>query len=212
MKHLFLTSQVRSVVKSIAEKITESQKKRMVFIDTPVRDRVHQDLSWHTANKDALVSGGFKFDLYDISGKSEAEILRDLRAFETLYIEGGNPFYFLKEAGKCNFLSYVRKRVEEGMIYISTSAGSIVAGPDAGPGERKGKSPADFQLADTKALGLVDFVIMPHWGDQKKEKAYLEEKVKNIYRLHSWPYILLADNQYVEVKDGWYKIMTVTEN
>ena len=95
------------------------------------------------------------------------------------------------------------------MIYISTSAGSIYAGPDVLPGQRKGKTPQDYNLTDTKGANLVNFVVMPHWGNKEKEKAYLEEKMTKIYNLTDWPYILLSDTQYVEVQDDLYQIVTV---
>jgi len=210
MKHLFLTSQVQYVAHSIGPKISDEIKKKSVFIITPIRNREHtdQELQWHFANKKSMEDNGFIFDVYDIAGKSEHNIQNDLAAYEAMYIEGGNPFYLLQESQKNNFGEYVKKRVDKGMMYISTSAGSIIAGPDVASVNRPGKLATSFELQGTKGFELVNFVIMPHWGDLKKKEEYVEHKIPNIYH-EEYPHIILTDHQYVEVQDDYFKIIDV---
>jgi dipeptidase E len=184
----------------------------MVFVDTCLQNRKYEDseLAWHYANKKELTSVGFNYEVYNIAGKSEDQIKSDLDKYSIMYIEGGNTPYLLQQSLLNNFGNYVTKRVNEGMIYISTSAGSVIVGPDISSNGRPGKTSQDYGLTSSAGYGILDFVVMPHWGDPKKKSDYSRYKVPNSYN-ESYPHIFLSDNQYIEVMDDWYKIIDITE-
>ncbi len=211
MKKLYLASQLYISGKSICAKIPDELKTKAVYITTSFKYRVFKEseLDWHYKNRAAFKEGGFIFDDYDITGKSEAEIKNDLAKYDVVYVEGGNVAYLLQQAQKNNFGKYIKQRVNDGMIYISESAGSIIAGPDIFANSRPGKAPSDYGLTDTKGFGLVNFEIMPHWGMENKKPDYMKYKIPQSYN-ENFPYILLLNNQYVEVTDDWYKIVEVS--
>lgn len=210
MNRLFLTSQVRSVAANIASKIGDQVKKPAVYITTSFlyKDQTIPE-DWQLHNRAGLVAAGFNLTDYDITGKSYDEIEHDLAKYETMYVEGGNAAYLLKQAQQNNFGQYVTQRIGGGMIYIACSAGSIIVGPDIISADRPGKTAKDYGLTDTTGFGLVDFVIMPHWGDPEKKNIYLDYKIPHSYN-EDHPYILLRDSQYIEVTDDWYKIIDVS--
>lgn len=210
MKRLFLTSQVQYVAHSIAKKLGDETKKPGVFITTPIHDTKHIDLTWHEVNRSKLISSGFQLDDYDIAGKTASQIQVDLAKYEIMYVEGGNSYYLLQESQKNHFGEYVKNRVQDGLIYISTSAGTVIAGPDIEPVRRDETTALAPDLHNTIGYRLVDFVVMPHWGQEKRRGFYLESRIKNIYQ-EDHPYILLTNNQYVEVQDDWYKIIDVSQ-
>ena len=209
MKRLFLASQFYVSGISICAKIPDELKKNTVFITTSVKYRIFKEseLDWHYKNRATLKDGGFICDDYDITGMSEADIKNDLDKYKVIYVEGGNTAYLLQQAQKNNFGNYIKERVNNGMIYISESAGSVIAGPDIYANSRPGKTPADYGLTDTKGFGLVNFEIMPHWGMENKKPDYMKYKIPQSYN-EDFPYLLLLNNQYVEVKDDWYKIIS----
>jgi dipeptidase E len=116
-------------------------------------------LQWHFKNKASLESCGLVFDEYDIAGKTASEIKRDLDKYNIMYVEGGNSYYLLQESQKNGFGDYVKVRVESGMIYIGTSAGSVIMGPDIEPVRRDETTPLAPELKGTKAFGIVNFVL-----------------------------------------------------
>jgi dipeptidase E len=62
---------------------------------------------------------------------------------------------------RTNFEQVVRKKLDDGCIYIGTSAGGIVTCPDIGYiGDLD--SPEKATLDDNIGLNLTDFYIMPH--------------------------------------------------
>lgn len=205
---LFLSSQVQFVADRLGREIETSVKTNSVFIITPLRDKAHADLQWHHTNKKSMEDNGFTFDVYDITGKSRSDLARDLDKYDCMYIEGGNSYYLLQESQKSGFGDYVKQRVGEGMVYIGTSAGSVIMGPDIEPVRRAETTPLAPDLKSTKAFGIVPFVIMPHWGSEDLRQLYDSYRIKHIYN-EDYPYILLTDNQYVEVTDDHFRIIDV---
>ena len=208
---LFLTSKFHFVAHNIAGKLSTEQKQSVVFITTGFKYRNHKEgeLDWHYKNLTAMDTEGYKYDLYDIIGKSSNDIESDLAKYQTMYVEGGSAFFLMQESLKNNFGDYIKNRVKAGMVYISESAGSCVMGPDFSANSRPGKSITDFDLSSSAGFGIVNFNILPHWGQKEKVKDYLTYKIPQSYN-EDFPYILLSNNQYVEVTDDWYKIVDVT--
>lgn len=207
MKHLFLTSQINSVVSSVATKIDPQVQQPAVYITTSFSyKQTVQD--WQVRHRASLIKAGFQLTDYDITDKSEQEIATDLANYSIMYVEGGNVAYLLQQAQRNNFGSYVKQRIEMGMIYIASSAGSVIMGPDIAANGRPGKTPADYGLTETTGFSIVNFVIMPHWGAQEKKEAYFKHKIPQAYQEDN-PYVLLANNQYVEVINDTFQIHTV---
>lgn len=209
---LFLTSKFHHVAKSIASKLNQGQKQSVAFITTPFKYRHFKEgeLAWHYSNLEAMDKYGYKYEFYDIIGKSSKDIEKDLANYQTIYVEGGSPFFFMQEAHRNNFGDYVKKRLDTGMIYISESAGSVVAGQDISANSRPGKSLKDYDLPSSAGFGFVNFNILPHWGQKEKRDDYLAYKIPQAYN-EDFPYILLANNQYVEVTGDLYKIIDITK-
>ena len=208
MKHLFLTSEIQYVANDIGPKIDSKLKANAVFIITAIKDKNHTDLDWHYINKSNMESVGFKFSVYDISGKTNDEIIKDLSGFDVMYVEGGNSYYLLQESQKSGFDKFVKQRVEEGMIYLSTSAGTVIAGPDIEPVRQDSRAILAKELRGTKGYGLVDFVVMPHWGSSERRELFNRYRLEHIYQ-EDYSYILINDNQYVEVVGDSFHIVTV---
>jgi dipeptidase E len=208
---LFLTSKFHYVAEDIASKLSDEQKQNVVFITTPFKYRVFKDseLAWHYNNLEAMKKYGYKYEFYDIVGKTSEEIEKDLAKYQTMYVEGGSAFFLMQEAIKNNFGGYIKKRLESGMVYISESAGSVCAGPDIAAQSRPGKSLQNYDLPNSAGFNIVDFCFMPHWGQKEKREDYFTYKIPQSYK-EDYPYLLLTNNQYVEVTDGWYKIVDVT--
>ena len=61
---------------------------------------------------------------------------------------------------------------------------------------------------DASGYGLVNFTIMLHWGLKIFKNLYLGGRMDVAYNSEI-PFVLLNDQQYVEVKDGMLKIVVV---
>ncbi|MEI8232218.1 MAG: Type 1 glutamine amidotransferase-like domain-containing protein [bacterium] len=211
MKHLFLTSSVGTVGvgASIRAKLGHDKPLKTVFITTPIEVEDLTDDAWYQADHFELTSNGFETLDYTITGKSESDIINDLKDVEVMYISGGNEFYLKQQSNKNNFGNFVKKFVESGKVYIGTSAGSIIMAPDMSPCLLiTDTTCCPEPITDISGFGIVDFLVMPHWGSEDFRDVYLGERKDKMYQ-ENWQLILLNNYEYVEVIDEKYRIVDV---
>ncbi|MGB5551890.1 MAG: dipeptidase PepE [Thermoanaerobaculia bacterium] len=88
-----------------------------------------------------------------------------------IFIGGGNSFRLLGELQQRGLVAPIRDRVEAGMPYLGTSAGSNIACPTI-------KTTNDMpivQPASFTALGLIPFQINPHYLDSDPDSTHQGE-------------------------------------
>lgn len=206
---LFLASAVNEVASSIAKKI-DCKGLRLAFILT-ASEVEKGDLWWLRADRKALVDIGFDVFDYTLTDKTKDDIKKDLTKTDVLFFSGGNTFYLLQKIQESNCTEVIKKFVESGKVYIGSSAGSLIAGPDIYPVRFADDIKMAPKLKDYKGFGLVDFIVLPHWGHEDFKKAYLGGLIKSIYN-NEHKTILLTNNQYVEVDGDTYKIEEAKHN
>lgn len=207
MIELFLTSDVNSVAANISKKIkTRTRKKRTAFITTPL-EKGHEgdDLQWHKQNKEALTKEGFDIFEYTITGKKLEDLKRDLKDIDIVYVEGGSLVHMMNQTRSSGFDIFIRDFVENGGKYIGTSTGSFITAEETAPGLC-----LETYLEEnfnTKGIGLVNFLVMPHWGSDEFRESYknMPDRAYNM----STPMIVLTNTQYVWVKDDSIQIVDV---
>lgn len=100
-----------------------------------------------------------------------ADPIEAVRKAEGVFIGGGNTFRLLRELQQLGLMVPLRDRVEEGMPYLGTSAGSNVAGPTI-------TTTNDMPIVQPEsfaALGLVSFQINPHYLDTDPDSTHQGE-------------------------------------
>ncbi|MGH9837359.1 MAG: dipeptidase PepE [Blastocatellia bacterium] len=123
-------------------------------------------------------------------------------AAEAVFIGGGNTFRLLKGLYNFELLQPIRRRVAEGMPYIGSSAGSIVACPTL-------KTTKDMPIVEPpsfEALGLVAFQISPHYLDPDPNTRHMgetqEERINQFLEENDAPVIGLREGTMLRVKQG----------
>lgn len=208
MKTLFLTSNANTVINDIVTRFERSPKgMRLVFITTAAEGEAG-DKKWLQQDRDALTSVGFEVTDYTLTGKSEEDVRLDLVGYEVIFFSGGNTFYLLEQIQKSNSTEFFREEIEKGVIYIGSSAGSVVAGLTIEIIKNLDAVENAPDLKGFTGLNLVDFVVLPHWGSQYFKEQYLNSRLEQAYSLEN-KVILLTDNQYIHVTDDWYQIVKV---
>ena len=129
---------------------------------------------------------------------------------DVLHVHGGNSFYLLLQSRKSGFDKFAKKFIDNGGIYIGSSAGSVVAAPDIEIIRRIELDNLVEELKTFNAFNLVDFIILPHWGSEKFRNVYLDERIENSY-VEGNKIILLTDTQYVLVEGDMYRIVDVED-
>lgn len=207
MKNLFLTSSNNYVIGDIVTHIPNFKKgMKLAFIPTAAEVE-EGSLSWLHADRQALIDVGFSVHDFSLTKKSLSDVKNDLDTVDAILMSGGNTYFLLQEIQRAGCADYIRQRVEEGLIYIGSSAGSIVAGPSlALIGDLDDRLLAP-DLKNDEGLGMTDVIVFPHWGSPHFQKSY-EKCMQNGYKKGN-KIVLLTDDQYLWVRDDWYKIMSI---
>jgi dipeptidase E len=136
-------------------------------------------------------------DLVDI-GRDELSAALD--AADVLYVTGGNTFMLLHHMRRSGLAELLPSRLAAGLLYAGVSAGSVVVGPDCEPVSEIDDLDAVRELESTAGLGLVDFVVLSHYGAEEDMPLFqrMSERFQDRYEI-----VTLTDEQAVRVEaDG----------
>jgi len=142
-----------------------------------------------------------KMDL-ELSGIHEHKNPKEaIQSAESLFIGGGNTFVLLDGLYKADVLDVIRERVNEGMPYIGTSAGSNVACLSV-------KNTNDMPIVyppSFNALGLVPFNINPHYIDLDPSSKHMgetrETRIKEFFFYNDEHVVGLREGAMLHITD-----------
>jgi dipeptidase E len=140
---------------------------------------------------------------YDVESLHEApDMQQTMRTAEAIFIGGGNTFRLLKSLYDFELLPAIRARVQYGMPYMGSSAGSNVAGPTI-------KTTNDMPIVEPPsfdALGVVPFQINPHYVDPNPDSTHMgetrEERILQFLEENETPVAGLREGAMVRVENG----------
>ncbi len=176
----------------------------LAYIPTATDPYAIDNRPWADTNRQKLVSMGFKISDYDIKGKNEQELLKNLSKFDIIYFEGGNVFYLLYHMRKTGMEIVLPKLLASGIIYIGSSAGSAVLSPSIEHASMFDSTNAAPMLTDYTGLGLINTQILPHSG-----KAKYADREKETIKKWGDKLTLLRDDQVLIVDGDDRKILTI---
>lgn len=136
--------------------------------------------------------------MLEITQYSEKEIKEKIEDTAFLHITGGNSFYLLQELKRKKLIEFLIKKIEEGMIYIGESAGTVITATDIyyfSDVDDKSLAP---ELTNTRGLGIIPIYPLPHY--QSNPFTEIIEKVITKYdcKLHTFAF----SNKEVIVVEG----------
>lgn len=200
------------VIRDIEGKLgKKAEEVRVLYITTAGNLHPEGDRKWIDEGREILKKRGWEVVDYDIAGKTEEEVGADVQKIDVVFVQGGNNFYLLKRMQECGFEKVIKKALVRGVIYMGESAGSIVCSEDITAQKIMSADALEKvpEITDFRGLGLVNFLIRPHWNrtDHKREKylKFLKECPEEFFSI-TQPIICLNDNQLVYVEGNEFQI------
>lgn len=156
---------------------------------------------WMFETRKNFESLGMQMTLVDLRlYKDDPESLYTvLKNVDVVWIGGGNTYYMRWLMKVSGFDTIINKLLDEDVVYGGGSAGAILPCPLLDKFDIVDDPNAAPEVIK-QGLGLIDFVIVPHWGDPEYQSQL--EEIKNYYdALKRYPVVTITDTQAVIV-DG----------
>jgi dipeptidase E len=199
---LFLTSV--GIVSEITDeflKLLGKNPKNAKLVYIPTASDPEPDRSYANEDIKRLQELGFAVASVDLKDQNQDSLTQKFEGADVVFVEGGNTFYLLDWVRKSEFDTAVKKFLEREGVYVGVSAGSVIAGLNIEPAGWKHADRNIVDLKDLTGMGLVPFLITPHYT------AEVAEIVKESAATCGKPTIALTDQQAVWVYGNRIKIV-----
>ena len=129
--------------------LTKSPSESVVAFVTTAAYGETKKPAWLENDRKLLHRCGIKEILdFDIKGKNEGQLEKELAKTDIIFVEGGNTFYLLYHARKSGFDRALPKLLNKGKLYVGVSAGSYIPCPTI--------EAATWKHVDRNKIGLKD--------------------------------------------------------
>ena len=119
----------------------------------------------------------------------------DINDFDLIYMLGGNTYYLLSEIRKSGFDKKIEEALNRGVVYVGSSAGSIIMGNTIETSRDENK-----YIEDLTGLKYLNGIIIPH---ANKRKEYIDEQIKKysdrIYAISDMQGIIIIDDKILDL-------------
>jgi len=126
MKKLFLASVAANKIDKLLDMI-QKPASSLTIAFVPTAADMYEDKWFVEKDRDSLKEAGFNIKDVDIKGKTQRELLEELKDADIIFVAGGNTFYLLEKAIESGFDKIAKELVEKGVIYVGSSVGAILA-------------------------------------------------------------------------------------
>ena len=171
---------------------------RVAFVPTPAWPDAEQ-APWVQADRRQLEMLGCQVSTLELATADREEVSGVLHAVDVVFVTGGNAYLVLWHAQRTGFATLAPRLVEAGsLVYVGTSAGAMLAGPDLQPAANPAGRAEAPRLDSTKGLQLVPFSVLPH--DQERERHAMNEAILEEHGRER--FVALRDDQAILVRGG----------
>lgn len=152
-----------------------------------------KDISWVAEERQYLVDN-FGWEVTDLVLKDLEKVDESLLLeSDVIFVNGGFSGYLAKEMRRTGFDKALTEALEKGIVYVGSSAGSMVCSKMQHAAEFYINEPEEG-ASDIPGLGLVDFEIYPHFNEN------IEDEIRSLWERGKL--YLLKDGEAIVVNNG----------
>ena len=179
------------------------EKKRVMFVPFALADHG----GYAEKARESFAAMGHELDsIHAYPDKAKA-----LAEAEAVFVGGGNTFRLLAALSHHGLLTAIRDRVQGGMPYIGSSAGTNVATLSI----RTTNDMPIVQPPSFDALQLVPFQINPHYLDPDPSSSHMgetrEERILQFHEEHEVPVLGLREGCMLHVQGPMMQLLGTTD-
>ncbi len=205
MKKLFLTSYFAFVSKLLLPLLPKQPNQlKLAFIPTAADP--YKIKPWFYGDKIKLKLMGFQIINVDIKNKTKEQLFKQMKDIDVIFVSGGNTYYLLEHVQKSGFDEIVKELTAKGIIYVGSSAGSVLAGSTIEHIEDLDDK-TKASLTSFKGIGLIDFLILPHYGDSKYK--YKFQQIMKKWSDKKYKIQTLTNTQVIVVNNNKIEILKI---
>lgn len=200
MKNILLTSTglehnaVADKFLSILPK--DANELKILFI--PTASRTEEEMFFVRKSLNELLQVGINNNNITWFDPDNTSTHLDRAEIDCVYVCGGNTFYLLRKLRESGYLAKIQKWVNEGMLYIGASAGSVIATPDIN--YILCMDTNDCGLCDTSGLSFIAASIIPHYTDEFLEVAgFLRKNGSEVLTISDSQAIFIQGEEIIKV-------------
>lgn len=194
---LFLASHIRNpqTLKRLAEYIGGFADKSIAYIPTAANGEGWEH--WQESETWALVQTlKAKVSLVILEQFRDQSVLTKLQGQDLIWFAGGYPGYLAYWARRCALDKHLKKILDQGSLYVGSSAGSMIAGQTLSVTEWYPGEP-EAGAGIIPGLGLVDFDIYPHFKDEVLNLIKANYQGHKLYLLKDGEEIVVEDHKII---------------
>ncbi|MBU0569752.1 Type 1 glutamine amidotransferase-like domain-containing protein [Patescibacteria group bacterium] len=201
-KRLFLTSEGKHLesLKKLKKFIGGSFKgKKLVYIPTAANGQHYG--AWKASESVQIVSKlGAEFKIVELESCVYGNVYSQIKDADIMWVAGGQTGYFLYWFRRSKLDKKLNNLLENGMVYVGSSAGSMACS--------KTQYASEFYIGEPEpgvallpGYGLIDFEIYPHY-----EEGLLPQ-LKKIWKPSYCELYLIKDGEAITVTDNKIEIL-----
>lgn len=173
----------------------EIENIKLLYITTAIDGEDDSDTNWIDEEFNTILDLGIKKENIR-EYKMDYEI--DLSVYDMIYMMGGNTFYLLKKIRETKFDIKLKEAINNSIVYVGSSAGSIILGNTIELALAYDKN--HVNLVDFTGLKLIDGIIVPHANRKQEFIAEKREKYKDkIYAINDEHGVIYNNNEIKEL-------------
>jgi dipeptidase E len=179
--------------------------KRVLFVPFALIDRD----AYAAQARQRFEAMGYALDSVHEAGESSAAVSK-IDSAEAIFIGGGNTFRLLDKLYRLDLLVPIRRRVAEGMLYMGSSAGAVIAAPTI-------KTTNDMPIVEPpsfNSLGLITFQINAHYLDPDPNSTHMGEtrevRINQFLEENETPVVGLREGSMIRVERGLHMLRART--